>query len=214
MVRDDKTPRIFAALIALVAWTGLALQFDASWNQASSVVEAFWTLFGFFTVLTNLMVAAIFTSIAIGRPYCAHPRMLTGLTLSILFVGIVYWLLLEDGDTLVGHEVQATFLLHKAAPAIVTLYWLGCVRKGKVGHRDPLLWAIYPIAYLIYAMARAAAGDSYAYPFIDPTQQGWSGVTLNILAIAIGFLCAGYGLFWLDRRLAVRRSSLITVLPL
>lgn len=214
MVRDERLPRTFAALIALTAWTGLILQFEASVTQHPSIVAAFWDMARFFTMITNAALAVTFTGIASGTPCCTHPRALTGLTLSILLVGIVYNLLLQGTDTLVGHEVQANILLHRAAPTLALIYWFACVRKGHLGHRDPLLWSIYPIAYLAYALARAAAGDGYAYPFIDPAGQGWSGVAVTVTGIALGFMGAGYALFWIDRKLATGgRSNAVTGVP-
>jgi len=207
MTPESTAPRVFAGLIALTSAVGIILQLNAELMRDPSIFDALWTSFRFFTVITNLAVAIIFASLAANRPCCAGPRTLTGLTLSILLVGIVYQLLLADGDTLIGTEVQATVLLHKAAPLLVLLYWLGLVRKGHVGHHDPLLWSIYPIAYLLYALARGGTDGDYAYPFIDPTSEGWSGVGMNVAGIAAGFLVAGYLLVWMDRKLAAIRRT-------
>jgi hypothetical protein len=44
----------------------------------------------------------------------------------------------------------------------------------------------------------------YAYPFLNLTELGWVGVAINAALIALGFLVAGYGLVWVDRRLGRR----------
>jgi hypothetical protein len=214
MARDDRAPRAFAALIALLACAGLILQFDATLTQSVSVPRALWSMLGFFTTITNVIAAIFFTHVATHGSCCAHPRKLTGLTLSTLLVGIVYRFVLQGSDVLVGPEVQANILLHQTVPIMTALYWLGCVRKGYVGRHDPLLWAIYPAAYLVFALMRATAGDAYAYPFIDPAGQGWSGVAINVITIAAGFLAAGYGMLWLDRKLADRTIAPSTSRPL
>lgn len=53
------TARIMAALIALVAWTGLFAQFGAVYGRTCSVAATVWGMAAYFTVLTNLLVAVI-----------------------------------------------------------------------------------------------------------------------------------------------------------
>ena len=70
--------RLFAALIALVAWAGLVVQFAATYGQNGSVPETFWILLRFFTVITNLLVAVTMTSMAAGRrmsAFIVSPRL-------------------------------------------------------------------------------------------------------------------------------------------
>lgn len=218
MAGNDKAACACALPIAFVAWTGLILEYAATLGQQASVLGTLWSLCGFFTIITNAAVAIAFTAIALARRCLAAARTMTGLTLSILLVGIVYRLMLQDQDRVTGDEILANMLLHKATPILVALYWLIAVHKGEIARHDPLIWSIYPLAYLGYALARAAAGNGYPYPFLDPTGQGWTGVGINVLAIAIGFLSAGYAILWADRRLAAHqpwmRSSFSTVLPL
>jgi hypothetical protein len=98
-------------------------------------------------------------------------------------------------------------VLHKVTPILAALWWLLFMPKGKLGWRDPWLWAIYPAAYLPYALARGLSGDIYAYPFINVDRLGWGQVLVNAFAIALGFVAAGFGLVALDRWLGVRRAS-------
>lgn len=203
MIQHRQTAHILAALIALTAGAGLLLQFIALLTS-HSVPGTLWVMSRFFTITTNLAIVLIFTGIALGRPRFSQPRLLAGLTLSILLVGVVYGLLLQGVMIPKGLGIPANFLMHKVTPVLVPLYWLGFVSKGAVRRIDPLLWAGYPFAYLFYALARGLGGDRYAYPFIDPAQHGWHSVAITVTVIAAGFLVAGYGLFWLDRRLAAR----------
>jgi hypothetical protein len=205
MITTRKAAGTFAALIALTALTGLVLQFIALLT-AHSPLGVLLVMSRFFTITTNLAIALIFSGIAIGGPRFTHPRLLAGLTLSILLVGVVYALLLQGVMISKGLGIPANVLMHKVTPLLVPLYWLGFVRKGDVRRDDPVWWATYPFAYLLYALARGLGGDKYAYPFIDPTQHGWYSVALYVMVIAAGFLVAGYGLFWLDGRLAARGS--------
>ena len=54
--------RIAAAIVALVAWTGIAVQFQATHANTDSVAEALWILFRYFTILTNFIVALTMTA--------------------------------------------------------------------------------------------------------------------------------------------------------
>lgn len=192
--------RLAALVIALIAWLGLAAQLQASVALAGGLGDAIWAMLRYFTVLTNLLVAALFTALALRRRF--SPFALGGVTLAILLVGVVFALLLNGLVELSGGALLADFLLHRATPVLVPLYWLAFAPKGGVGRCDPLLWALYPLGYFLYALARGAAEGRYAYPFMDVGRLGWPQTALNALVMAAGFLIAGFALFWLDRRMA------------
>ena len=97
-----------AALIALVAWVGLVVQFAVLFGSRGSAVAALWVMLRFFTILTNLLVAVLFTGIAAGRPAFAAPWAVAGTTLAILLVGIIYVLLLRGLHPLAGARRSPT----------------------------------------------------------------------------------------------------------
>lgn len=191
--------RAGAGIVALTAAAGLAVQFRATLGQTGSISETMWILARFFTVLTNAAVAVIFAGIALGARVTA--RRIGGVTLAILLVGVIYGLLLRGLLSLSGGALLADTLLHKATPVLVALWWIICAPKGKLQWRDPLWWALFPAAYLPYALMRGAMEGKYAYPFINVDRLGIGQVLLNALMIAVGFLMAGYALVWMDRRL-------------
>src|SRR5579864_3271721 len=115
-------PRAAAALVAIVCWAGLAVQFSATYGAHHHVVSALWILARFFTILTNLMVATAMTWIAIGQRTSAF--VLGGLTIAILLVGVVYALLLAGLHELRGPAFVADILLHKVSPVLMALWWL------------------------------------------------------------------------------------------
>lgn len=192
--------RIAAALIALGAWVGLAVQLQASVELMGSVGAALWAMLRFFTVTTNLIVAMLFTVVALGRRVSAFA--LGGTTLAILLVGIVFALLLNGLIELSGGALLADLLLHRITPALAPLWWLAFAAKGGLRRRDPLLWAIYPLFYFAYALARAGLDGRYPYPFMDAGRIGWLQTGLNAVEVAAGFVLSGLLMVWLDRRLA------------
>ena len=193
--------RISAAAIALVGWVGLATQYSATFHLTGSLAESLWVILRYFTILTNVLVAVVLTGIALGKPTFGAPFLLGGATLAIMLVGIIYSLLLRGLVELSGGAMLADFILHDVVPILAPLFWLFFAKKGDLGVRDPLLWALYPIAYVAYALARGAAEGRYAYPFIDVAQIGWVQVIINCVLIMLGFLAAGLALTWLDRLL-------------
>ena len=58
-------------------------------------------------------------------------------------------------------------------------YWWFYFPKGALRWSYPLIWGLYPAAYLIYALARGAIIGSYPYGFIDPIAIGYQRTMIN-----------------------------------
>ena len=196
--------RALAGLIALVAWAGLAVQFNASMTTTGSALAAVLAMLRYFTVLANLTLAIVLTGVALGQRSFGGASLLGGVTLAMLLVGAVYSLLLRDLVELSGGAKLADLLLHHATPILAPIFWLAYAPKGALQGRDPLMWAAFPLAYFVYALARGLIEGRYAYPFMDLMQLGWPRTLLNGAVIALGFLVCGYVVLWLDGRLARR----------
>jgi len=201
MSAATKTARSVAALIALITWAGLAAQFHATFALVDSLGSTLAVLLWYFTITTNLLVAVVFTGIAIGREPFAHPSLLGATTLSILLVGVIYGLLLQE---LSGGSAIANVLLHMVTPILVPIFWLIFIPKGKLNRRDPLLWAIYPLAYLFYALICGEFTHRYPYPFMNVKELGWGRTILHAFLIAACFLGASWLFVWLDSLLTLR----------
>ena len=185
-----------AALVAIVCWAGLAIQFSATYGHQHHVVTTLWVLARFFTILTNLIVAGVMTRVATGGR--APPLLLGGVTLAILLVGIVYGLLLHGTQPLHGPGALANILLHMVSPLLMALWWLLFAPRARLKWNAPWLWAIYPLAYFFYVLARVSVGDRYPYPFIDVPRIGRAQAALNAGGIALGFILCGFVLVWID----------------
>ena len=196
-----------AALVAIVCWAGLAVQFSATYAAQHDVAATLWILARFFTILTNLLVAITMTWVAIGRK--VSPEVLGGLTLAMLLVGVVYLTLLRGLQHPSGAALVADTLLHKAAPVATGMWWLLFAPRAKLRWSAPIWWGLDPLAYLIYALARGQMDGRYPYPFIDVAKLGWLQTALNIGGIALGFILAGFALVWIDswRPLGSSRGS-------
>ena len=193
--------RMLAVVIAVSAWLGILIELRAVMGNGTDLPVAIWTTFGYFTILTNFLVAILFTHIAVVGLYPAHAWIVGGLALSIMLVGVVFALLLQGLRVLSGAGVFADFLLHKLNPLLVPLFWLLFVPKQILSFRAPFQWLLYPVGYLVYGTVRGMLEGRYAYPFLDVGDLGWPQVLLNAVMIAIGFLIVGAGMVWLDGRI-------------
>lgn len=199
--------RLFAAIIALIAWAGLAVQFDATLGSLGSVAETLWAMLLYFTILANLAVAIIFTAMAVGCSKLGSPFLLGGVTITMLLVGVVYNMLLSGMYELSGGAKLADFLNHIVTPITVGCFWLFWAEKGYLGRWAPLQWALVPLLYFIYALMRGSTGGKYPYPFMDLARIGWTQTILNALVMAAGFAAVGFAMLWWDSRSAPKRGG-------
>jgi hypothetical protein len=202
--RLPRAVRYCAALIAGAAWLGIAVQFAASFAKLGSVAASIWSMLRFFTILSNLCVAILFSRIAAGHATANRSFLTGGAAVMMLLVGIVYALLLRGLVLQNGLELFADFLLHTVTPILVPLFWLGFAAKGALRWRDPWAWAAIPLLYLCYALVRGSIGGAYPYPFLDVTRLGWARMALNAFGIAVAFVGASFLLVAFDRWLARR----------
>lgn len=200
--------RIAAGMIAALAWVGLAVQFDASLGLTGTVGATLWVMLRYFTVIANLLAALIFSGVALGKRAAAAPRAIGGVTLVMLLVGVVFAVLLNGLLELSGGAAIADLLLHKVTPVLIALYWLALAPKGGLTKSDPLIWALLPSGYFIYALARGLNDGHYAYPFMDLAHLGWARTIGNALLMAVSFLLGGFILVGLDRLFASRNAVL------
>jgi len=197
---SNSTARFAAGMIAVCGIAGLAIQFSASLVLVGSPEAALWAMLRYFTVIGNLFAVLVLTGIALGVRSCSRPQMIGGVTLLMLLIGIVYTTLLRGLLELSGGARLADILLHDVMPMLVALHWLLFVRKGGLQSHDVLKWAIIPLGYFVYAVARAHFDGQYPYPFMNVAALGWPTL-LNVGVMALGFLLAGAVVFWVDQML-------------
>jgi hypothetical protein len=202
------TARAAAGVIALVCWIGLAVQFKAILDQGQSVPAVVWIMIRYFTILTNLLVAVVFTGLALSKSAFARPWLLGGTTLAIILVGVVNYLLLRGLVELSGGAKLADAITHYVMPISVPIFWLTLAPKGQLSRRYPLRWAAYPVTYLVYALIRGTADGKFAYPFLDYT-KGWTQTAITVLLIFLAFVAGGFALVWVDGLLGRPSEKLV-----
>jgi hypothetical protein len=189
--------RIYAAVGALVGWFALALQLYLMLVRASGPerLGAVITYFSFFTILTNILTASVFTAVVLqlqGRwgQLLRGPSVQAASAVYIAIVGMVYQLLLRQLWNPQGAQWVADVLLHSIVPVGYVLYWLLFAPRAELSWKDAFTWLAYPAVYLVYTLARGAASGLYPYPFVDVKVLGYGGV----LAHSAGFLLVFLGM--------------------
>lgn len=196
----SESARRAAAVIAAIGWLALTLQLAVTVGMmtadGSSVPAAIWRYLGYFTILTNLLVAFTMTRVARHRwPGGVAPSLsvVSGVVLAIAIVGVVYEVLLSGRVPAMGPVWwTADRLLHYVVPTLAVLWWLVFVPKHTLGARDPLRWLAYPAGYLVYALARGATDQWYPYFFIDVAAIGYGQALTNAALLSAGMLAVGY----------------------
>jgi hypothetical protein len=171
---------VAAVVIALVA------------VETTSRSGVLWRLITF-TYQANVL-AAMYYSWALVSPRADDRGGVRGaVVLYVVVAGIIWNLLLTEYS--MGYT-PANILLHIVVPALATVDWL-VVGRGQRSVRwwQPLVWLIYPAAYVVLALVVLnSAGRRAPYYFLDPDSVGMTVVVTNIGLLAVFILVLAYGI--------------------
>ncbi len=201
-----RAARTVAGIAAIVGWAALILQYVLITKNIGLGLGT-WRYLGYFTILSNLGVAAIATAIALGAQRgLAGPRArLMGLT-SIVTVGLVYSVLLRSVWNPQGLQKLADAALHDWTPLMFVILWV-LMPHGRLKWSD-LKWALTPPAvYLAYAIGRGAIDGWYAYYFLDPTLQTGAELAVSILGTLAVFAVIAGSAIAVDLRMSAEKAQ-------
>ncbi|MFC0675022.1 Pr6Pr family membrane protein [Brachybacterium hainanense] len=159
--------------------------------------------FSFFTILSNIMVAAISLLLMLDRPLSLPVRVLRVDSLvAIVITAVVHWFLLRPLGTPEGFLGILDDSLHVVVPLLAVLAWLVAGPRTAVDAAPGtsvavLLGALaFPLVYAAWTFAYGAISSWYPYGFIDVTVIGY-GPALRmagiILAVFVGLAAAVEG---------------------
>jgi hypothetical protein len=203
--------RIYAVAGASLGWFALALQLYLMLVQSSgpAMLGTVITYFSFFTILTNLLTALVFTAIAFSPEngwgqWFRTPTVQAGTAVYIALVGIIYQLLLRQLWNPQGAQWVADVLLHSVIPVGYVAYWLVFGPRTGLNWKTAVAWLTYPAVYLVYILARGAVSGLYPYPFVDVNVLGYGGVLARAGLLLLVFLGTGLLVVALARRIRAR----------
>jgi hypothetical protein len=217
--KSNSTMRGYAAIAGTLVWVSLGLQLYLTTALAISNGVGLWVgiarYFGYFTILTNILVALVLTMPLIRLRsrwglFFSQPSVRTATAVYIAIVGIGYSLLLRNIWNPQGWQLLADRMLHDFTPIVYVVFWFAFVPKGTLRWRDLLAWLIYPLVYLMVALIRGAIFNWYPYPFLEANKLGYPQVLFNIAMLFVGFCVVGLlfiGIARLMRRNYATRES-------
>jgi len=188
------------AIAAVLGWIALILQsyvtISYSLSKGMSFLGGVVAYFSYFTILTNLLVAASYT-FQLLKPgsrygvFFSSTKVKSAIAVYITIVGLVYSLLLRHLWKPQGISWVADELLHDVTPVLYVIYWFMAVPKGILNWKDIFPWLIYPAVYFVYALIKGSITEVYPYPFIDLGKLGVQGLLINLIMLIIGFSLMG-----------------------
>jgi hypothetical protein len=197
--------RAWFAVNAVVVVVALVIQIPitaaATGGEFDTPAARVANLFTFFTILSNILVAAVCAVLAT-RP--GHRSRLFAVAwldalLAITVTGIVYNTVLIGLHELQGAELFADRLFHMVSPALFVLGWLLFGPRGLVTARTVVLALAYPLAWLAFTLVRGAIITWYPYPFLLVPTLGYAQVALNSMLITALFLALASAVYGVDR---------------
>ena len=203
---------MLGGIIAAAAWYALALQLSILLRTSTNWAGTLFNFFGYFTILTNTLVALVLTAPTVpltGTARFATPNVRTAAAVYIAIVGIVYVVVLRELWNPQGAQALADLILHKLVPILYLGYWLVFEPHGRVRWRAALMWLIYPAIYLTYSLVRGAMTGWYPYPFLDVGTIGYARVLVQSGVLLAVFLVMSTLVIGLDKAIA-RRPSPVT----
>lgn len=186
--REATGTRVAAAAIALLSWLGFALHLrETMIATALPLLGALWQQAIYFTEMTNVAVAVVFTLIAVRGDQPSVRWPVPGLAVAVSLVGVVYWSILFPVHPPRPDGVWSNILIHAVTPLSLI-----CACIAYPGDRPPDAWApvrwlIYPALYTVYVLVRGGVTGQYPYAFNDPSIVGparWAATNL-VLSVAI-----------------------------
>ena len=208
----NKLQITFAALLAIILWLGIILQFYISIpdyiEKGRTLGGAIVQLLSYFTIQTNFLLALLLT-LLVFKPqskwghFFSQPHVIGAMAAYITIVGLVYHFMLRDQFHPEGLFKVTSDIFHIISPVAFVLFWLLLVKKTSIKWLNTLFWLVYPFIYTIYILIRGALTDYYPYNFLDVTGLGYATVLYNCGFLLVGFIILN-ALYILISRMAAK----------
>lgn len=193
--RPPRIAQVLHVLLALAAIGGVVIEVRNALREgpgdAGTMTERLTRLFSYFTIQSNLLVAAA-SIVRAARPLGAG-RFAAVLHLDALLcisvTGVVYHTVLTDAAATLAPSGQlANLLLHTVTPIGAWLVWLLVGPRPRFRAVTVAWSVVYPLAWIAYTFVRGAVTGWYPYPFLDASALGLAVAARNTALVAVGFL--------------------------
>jgi len=197
--RYPSKARLYAALIALLAWLALAAAVYGWLGKMGGLRSALVQASTFYTNWTGLAAAVVFTGIALSFRPLGRPEVIGNMQVLVVVLALLYWGMTGVGGFL--SSSPAEMFLHAGLPPMVVGFWLGFTPRRRMTQLLPPIWLAIPMAYMVHFMTIGARTGRYPYPAVDVGQRGMVDVMTVLACTLVIALLAGYAIVALDERL-------------
>ena len=172
-----------------IGWFAVLSQFVLMiQNRQADIFETIVRFFSFFTILTNTLVALLFTSLVLKEKKFLPKLLLkdgtiTAITVFIIIVGVVYQIVLRSIWEPTGLQFIVDELLHTIIPLYMLGYWFFNVDKSDLRPKMVFIWLLYPLIYIAFILVRGGFSNYYPYPFLNVSVIGYEKAIVNIAVI-------------------------------
>ncbi|KGD67775.1 hypothetical protein LG45_11685 [Flavobacterium aquatile LMG 4008 = ATCC 11947] len=176
-------------------------------NRQASIVETLIRYFTFFTILSNILVAFVFTAESLQSnllKFFARSNTQVAITVYIFVVGFVYNTILRFIWQPKGWDKVADELLHLVIPIVYILFWYFKFSKQTINYKSIFGWLLFPMIYIIVVMIRGYFSNYYPYPFLNVSDLGFAKVLYNAIYMTLFFVIVSY-VFYQINNLKVRK---------
>ncbi len=189
--------RKYFLIFGLINFIALLVAFLLSLNV---IIE----YFSYFTVLSNILITAVFIYIGITpdkknkKSHLFH-KVYGPAVLYMCITGIVYWTILHGGKQLTTDVEWITLVLHGFMPIAVVIGWIIFPPRPNYSWKVVFTWLIFPSIFVIYTLTRGLFVNWYPYPFLNPNIGGYNGVAIWTIGILTGAFIVGQILRWISK---------------
>lgn len=177
---------------AILSWMTIITQFVLLLEaRMTSLMEAILRFFTFFTILTNILVAIVFTALWL-KPknifsFFTLFNTMSATAVYIFVVGFLYNTVLRFIWEPQGLQRIVDEMLHLIIPIVFITYWMYNIKSNTIQWKSIFNWLMYPMLYLVVILIRGHFADYYPYPFVNVLELGYSKVILNSLLLTLFF---------------------------
>ncbi|WP_418969385.1 Pr6Pr family membrane protein [Alloscardovia omnicolens] len=184
-------------------WPGL---YGHSAHGMAGAWQRFIEGMSYFTMVSNIVVAVVFTMLALGmRKTAWHVALVNTALLMISVTSLVFLVAILPFLHLRGLALLTSPWQHMVVPIAVWIVWamwgprdfFGGFARGEILLRSymiPWLWAVWMLAY-------GAVTHYYPYGFVNVNQLGYASVMVSLCVVMILALFFELLFYWIDRLL-------------
>lgn len=189
---NNKSNKV-SAFLSILCWFTVILQLILIiLNRQASVFETIIRFFTFFTILTNILVAIVFTANWLqpknSFQFFNKPNTQLAIAVYIFVVGFVYNTILRFIWQPKGWDKVADELLHLVIPIVYILFWYFKFSKKEINYRSIFSWLLFPMIYIVIVMIRGYFSGYYPYPFLHVGNLGVEKVVYNSILMTLFFV--------------------------